>query len=101
MSDTLTATLFFVIGMAAILAIAYLLDRRRNVSQPMGRVPVPLGPTGRIFLWITRGLAAMMVLAMLGALTLRSLPLAWLAGGCAVLGLVNGFILEAVRLAGR
>ncbi len=101
MSDIVTASLFFVIGMAAILAIAYLLDRRRKVSQPIEPVHLPLGPTGRIFLWITRGLVAIMILAMVGALTLRSLPLAWLAAGCAVLGLVNGFILEAVRLAGR
>ncbi len=100
MSDTLTASLFFVIGMAAILGIAYLLDRRR-VAQTIGRLPHPLGPAGRILLWTSRLLVAVMLLSMVGAWFLRSLPLAWLAGISTLLGLINGFIPEAVREVGQ
>ncbi len=101
MSGTVTIVLVAVIGIGGLVGVAWLLDRRRRVAGSIGPVLPPPGPSGRLFLWIARGLVAAMVLSILGAFVFRSLTLAWVTATCLLLYIIDGLMYRAVRITRR
>lgn len=101
MSDTLIIILIVVIEIGSLVAMAYFLDQRRKKTEPVGPALPPLGPGGKILLWIARILVGLMVVSIVGAFALRSILLAWLTASCLALYLITGFVFRIVRADGK
>ena len=101
MSNSLVIILVVVIGIGSLVAVAFFLDQRRKKSGPVGPAWPPLGPFGKLLLWIARILVGLMVLSIIGAFVFRSLILVLVTAFSLALYLVVGFVYRIVRAAGR
>ena len=103
MSDVVLIVTVLVVAIGGLASVAYLLDRRRKTHGAIGpqiELP-PLGPVGRVLLWVIRGLVVMMVLGIVLGIALRTTVPIWLAAGCLIAyGLVRS-VFRAVRAAGK
>ena len=101
MSDIVFIILVLVVAIGGLVGVAYLLDKRRKKSNPIGSTLPDLGPIGRILLWIARIIVGFMVLSIIGAFVFRYLPLVWFTASCLALYILNGIIFRVVRLTGK
>ena len=101
MNDILFIILVLVVAIGGVVSVAYLLDKRRKKSNPIGPTLPKLGLIGRILLWIARILVGFMVFSIIGVFVFRSLPLVWFTAGFLALYILDGIIYRVVRLTGK
>jgi hypothetical protein len=101
MNDVALIVAVLVVAIGGLVAVAYLLERRRKRAGPVGPEPPPPGPLGRALVWVVRGLVAVMVLSLIGFFAFGVIFLVWVAAGCLLAYLVVGRAYQIVRLAGK
>ncbi len=101
MNDVLLIVVVLVGAIGGLVAVAYWLEKRSKKSNPVDPVLPEPGPMGKIALWSSRILVVLMVLAIIGALVLKSLPLVWFAAGCLAFYYIEGIIFRVIRLIGK
>jgi predicted metal-binding membrane protein len=74
------------------------MDKRRKGSS--SKVQLPLGPVGRLLLWISRGILAITILALVGAFTLNEIVYARLAWNFLFVYIISGFVFQITRRKG-
>ena len=101
MNDTLLMIAAPVVFVGGLVGVAYLLDKRGRARRPIDPPLPDLGPLGKLLLWIARILVVLMVLALMGAIAFKSLPLASLTGSSLLLYILDGILYRVVRLTGK
>jgi hypothetical protein len=101
MNDTMVIIVTAIVGVGGLVGVAYLLDRKRAKSGPIGPTLPAIGPVGIALLWVARVLVVLMVLSIVGAFALQSITLAWFTAFCLVLYIVAGTIYRIVRISGK
>ncbi len=101
MSDALLIVTVLVVGIGALVGIAYALDQRGRKLRGGGpKWPKP-GPLSRLLLWIAGGIVALTILSLIGAFQFRSLVFVRLTWAGLVLYIFNGIIYRIFRASGR
>ena len=101
MSDVVLIVTVLVVAIGGLAGVAYLLDRRRKAHGAIGPELPEIGPVGRVLLWVIRGLIAIMVLAFVIGIALRTTIPVWVAFGCLLLFVPVRLAFRVVRVSGK
>ncbi len=99
-NDIALIVIVLAVAIGGLAGVAYLLERRRKVSGAVGPELPELDPTGKVLLWVIRGLVAVIVLSIVGAFTF-DMSLAWVAVGALIVYVIIGRVFQVIRLAGK
>jgi hypothetical protein len=78
-----------------IFGVAYLMDKRQKGVA--SKVQVPLGPIGQLLLWVSRGILAVTILAVVGSFVLNEVVYAKLAWYFLFAYIISGFVFQIAR----